>query len=77
MTCPLCGHGQLREGTTTFAADVDGVVVVIREVPANVCDECGESYLDERVSHGIEQTVQAARREGLEAVVSHFEPVAS
>lgn len=74
MTCPICGTGQLQAGTTTFAADVDTTVVVVRNVPAEVCDTCGEAYLDEAVSEQLQRSVDDARRNGTESLVRHYEP---
>jgi len=39
--CPLCG-GKKKLGTTTFTADLGFGVVVVRNVPATVCSQCGE-----------------------------------
>lgn len=41
MTCPICGHDTLAPGTTTFASDAEGTVAVVRDVPAQVCGNCG------------------------------------
>ena len=38
--CPLCHGGIKREGKTTFTVDLGFGVVVIRKVPAQVCDQC-------------------------------------
>jgi len=39
--CPLCG-GKKTKGKTTFSADVGSGVVVVREVEATICSQCGE-----------------------------------
>ncbi|PSO52748.1 MAG: hypothetical protein BRC31_04215, partial [Actinobacteria bacterium QS_5_72_10] len=49
MKCPLCGQDVLRAGVTSFVADAGGTVVV-RNVPADVCAECGEAVINEDVS---------------------------
>lgn len=38
--CPLCG-GTKAPGATTFTADFEFGVVVVRRVPALVCSLCG------------------------------------
>ncbi len=38
--CPLCG-GNKSEGKTTFTTDLGFGVVVVRDVPATVCAQCG------------------------------------
>jgi YgiT-type zinc finger domain-containing protein len=77
MTCPICGTGSLRPGTTVFAADVDGTLVVVRDVPASVCDVCGEAYIDDKVSQEIETTINDARGRGTESLIRHYQPLAS
>ena len=35
-----------RGGTTTATFEADGTTVVIRNIPADVCSECGEGFYD-------------------------------
>ncbi|PYI97844.1 MAG: YgiT-type zinc finger domain-containing protein, partial [Verrucomicrobia bacterium] len=44
--CPLCG-GKKIKGKTTFSADVGSGVVVVREVEAMICSQCGEEWIDD------------------------------
>ena len=53
MTCLICKSGETNPGTTTVTLERDNTVVVIKDVPAQVCDNCGEYYLSEDVSTGI------------------------
>ena len=39
--CALCG-GIKKESTTTFTADINSGVIVVRNVPATVCSQCGQ-----------------------------------
>ncbi len=41
-------------------------LVIIKDVPADLCKDCGEAYLDDQVGHKIEQQVE-------EAVARHTE----
>ena len=47
MKCLICKTGQTHPGTTTVTLQRANTVVVIRDVPAEVCDNCGEYYLNE------------------------------
>jgi len=38
---------------TTVTLQRDKSVVVIREVPAEICDDCGEYYLSEAIAHRV------------------------
>ena len=41
--CSFCG-GELEEKEVEVIKKADGKVVVIKEVPALVCQQCGERY---------------------------------
>ena len=58
--CPLCG-GAKRPGTTTFSADLGFGVIVVRQVPALVCSQCGADWLDDATAAHIEQLVEDAK----------------
>lgn len=53
MKCVICKHGDTREGTTIVTVNRDGMTLVVKEVPAQVCTNCGEDYIDENVTHDI------------------------
>ena len=60
MRCPMCG-GNCRDGATTFTVDLGFGVVVIREVPATVCEQCGADWIDDTASEVLERLVADAR----------------
>ncbi|QSA96793.1 type II toxin-antitoxin system MqsA family antitoxin [Methylococcus sp. EFPC2] len=64
--CPLCG-GDKEFGKTTFAVDLGFGVVVVRNVPAQVCSLCGEDWIDDPVAERLEVIVEHAR--GVHAAV--------
>lgn len=70
--CPLCGGGK-TPGKTTFAVDLKFGVVVIREVPALVCDQCGEAWIEDDVAQQLEQLVSEARLKQPVVEVSHWQ----
>lgn len=77
MTCPICGEEALGRGTTTFAADADGTVVVVRDVPADVCANCGEAFIGDALAVELEALVAEAKQSGTESLVRHYQPLAS
>ena len=58
--CPLCG-GTKKPGRATFTTDFGFGVVVVRNVPALVCDPCGEQWVDDSVAEKLEVIVADAR----------------
>jgi len=56
MICFMC-KGNVRDGFSTFTADMGGCIVVIKNVPSRVCDQCGESSYSDEVARRLEQIV--------------------
>lgn len=77
MTCPICGQESLSAGNTTFAADVEGTVVVVRDVPADLCENCGEAFIRDEIAAELEALVAEAKASGTESLVRHYQPMAS
>ncbi|MBN2471319.1 MAG: type II toxin-antitoxin system MqsA family antitoxin, partial [Anaerolineae bacterium] len=42
-TCNVC-KGSLRPQHTTYTQWYEGRLIVIENVPAQVCEQCGETY---------------------------------
>jgi len=59
--CPLCGGHKVR-GTTTYTVDLGAGLVVVRDVPALVCEQCGEEWVDDETAARLEGIVEEARR---------------
>jgi YgiT-type zinc finger domain-containing protein len=47
--CPICHFGKLGERQVTHTQIFEGQLIVIPNVPALVCDVCGEKILDDEV----------------------------
>ncbi len=45
MECLICKHGTVREGLVTFTLERENVIIVFKNVPAMVCENCGDFYL--------------------------------
>jgi len=58
--CPICG-GRKQAGTTTFSADLGAGVVMVRNVKATVCEQCGEEWIDDATARQLEEIVEEAR----------------
>lgn len=58
--CPLCG-GIKKPGRTTFTVDLGFGVVVVRDVPASVCSQCGADWIEDLIASKLEEIVNDAR----------------
>ncbi len=45
MKCTICKTGHTHPGIATVTRQGDNAVVVLRNVPADICEDCGEYYL--------------------------------
>lgn len=69
--CALCG-GAKNGGTTTFTAELGFGVVVVRNIPATVCKQCGADWIDEKIAAQIEIIVEGARKKHSQVEVTAF-----
>jgi YgiT-type zinc finger domain-containing protein len=72
MKCPICKTGQTRDGAATVTLERNGAVVVIKCVPAEVCNNCGEYYLDEQITGKVLNVAEDAARRGAEVEVLRY-----
>jgi len=74
--CPVC-RGHKKEGTTTFAVDLGSGVIVVRHVPALVCEQCGMEWIDDAIAETLEKIVDDVRQKGSIVEVKEFSKIAS
>ena len=60
MRCAICKHGVLAPGKVTVTLERDDTMVIIKQVPADVCKECGEYYLGETESSRVLKIAEEA-----------------
>lgn len=53
MKCVICKTGDTHAGNTTVTMQRGPTVVVIRDVPAEICEDCGEYYLDDTTARRV------------------------
>jgi YgiT-type zinc finger domain-containing protein len=58
--CPLC-KGHKKSGHALFSVDLGFGVVVVRHVPATICDQCGAEWFSDTVAAKLESIVAEAR----------------
>ncbi|MEA3239063.1 MAG: type II toxin-antitoxin system MqsA family antitoxin [Candidatus Bipolaricaulota bacterium] len=65
MKCLICKQGETRPERTTVALQRGGTTLVIRNVLAEVCENCSEAYVDEVTSREILHRAEEAAQLGL------------
>ena len=77
MKCVICKHGETQSGTATFTVDKDGATLVIRDVPAQICDNCGEEYFDEATTARVLEQAEVLSESGVQVEIRHYTAEAS
>ncbi len=72
MRCVICRDGETRPGTTTVTLERDLLTLVVKGVPARVCDTCGEQYVEEETATRLLQTLEEAARAGVQVDVRAY-----
>ena len=69
--CPLCS-GDMADGTTAIPFFIDEKIVVIKDVPAEICADCGEAYMKSSVVGEIETILDRLNDLNSEMSVIHY-----
>jgi YgiT-type zinc finger domain-containing protein len=72
MKCVICKHGETESGFATVTLDANGATVVVKQVPANVCKNCGEQYVSSEIASELFKTAEDAVSKGVELDVRHY-----
>ncbi len=70
-TCGLCG-GSTERGEATIPFVFDECVFAIREIPAEICGDCGEAYMTGEVVDGVQRQVEELRVLDAEVSVARY-----
>jgi YgiT-type zinc finger domain-containing protein len=73
VICVICRRGAETDlGRTTVTLERRQTVLVIRGVPAQVCRNCGEAYVDETVTADLLKVAEEAVRTGIQVDVREY-----
>jgi len=72
MRCTLCKLGDTTPGTVTVTLERDKTTVIIKEVPGQVCENCGEYYLDQAAAERVLGMAEDAVRRNTEVEIIRF-----
>jgi YgiT-type zinc finger domain-containing protein len=72
MTCLFCRQGQTHPGRVAVVLQRDETVVIFKDVPADVCENCGEYYLSESITGELLERAEKAIQNGAEVEILRF-----
>ena len=72
MKCVICKHGETKDGTTTITLEREGATIVFKDVPAQICDNCGEKYVDGKITKVLLKKANELIKNGTEVDIRKF-----
>jgi len=76
MKCVICRHGETIEGTTTITLERGTSTIVFKDVPAKICDNCGEKYIDDKITKILLKKANELIKNGTEVDIRKFQMAA-
>ena len=72
MKCVICKQAEVEPGWATVTLERDALTLVFKRVPARVCPNCGEEYVDEAVTARLLENAEALARAGTQVDVREY-----
>jgi len=72
MKCTICKTGYTHPGITTVTLQRANTVVVIRDVPAEICEDCGEYYLSEAIARRVYADAEETAHRRVEVEIQRY-----
>ena len=73
--CFICKHTKFKHKNTNKLFDEKGQIIVIKNIPCLVCENCGEVYLTSEIVLEIEKFLDSAALPEMEVV--NYEKIAA
>jgi YgiT-type zinc finger domain-containing protein len=70
--CVLCKHGNTQSEKGTVTLEQDNAIVILKGVPAEICNNCGEYYLSAAVTEQVLQRAEEAVSKGAEVEILRY-----
>ncbi len=58
--CVFC-KGDLKPSITTYTVNINDSIIIIKNVPCEECQQCGEQYFSTNVTRNIENLVNQVK----------------
>ncbi|HSK13698.1 MAG TPA: type II toxin-antitoxin system MqsA family antitoxin [Phnomibacter sp.] len=69
MTCVFCHNGETKRGLTKVHLSTTTGDIIVHEVPADICENCGEAYIDTTTAKKLEKIALEAEEKGVKLEV--------
>ena len=71
MKCLVC-KGHTEDKLTTFMVDLNNCIIIVKNVPSQVCSQCGEVSYSNDVTKHLEELVSTMKNAIAEIAVLNY-----
>ena len=72
MKCAFCRNGMTEKAYTTVLLDKESTTMVFKNVPAQICINCGEEYISSDVNRAILNRAREESEKGVTLEMLRF-----
>ena len=72
MKCAICKNGETKDSYTVATMNRENTTVVFHNVPAQVCQNCGEAFLSEETTSRLLKLADSAAHSGVQVEVREY-----
>jgi YgiT-type zinc finger domain-containing protein len=69
--------GNLIEGLVNHIVDIKGHIIIIKNVPANICTQCGEYYIENKIALVLEGLIDGILSSNAEVLIINYPETAA
>ena len=70
-SCFFC-NGNLEHKLINHIVDLGDTILIVKDVPAEVCTQCGEASYSNDVARQLEKIINNMKNQHLEIAISHY-----
>lgn len=72
MKCVVCKHGETKPGSISVTLERGELTLVLKAVPAEVCENCGEQYVDSATADRLLREAEKAAAAGVRVEIRTY-----
>lgn len=77
MRCIVCKQGETWLGKKTVTLERGNTILVLKNVPAHICEDCGEPYFESAITADVLRLADEAVQAGVQLEVREYQPINS
>jgi YgiT-type zinc finger domain-containing protein len=74
QSCSICKIGELTSGKVTVTLERNGSIVLLKNVDAQVCNNCSSYFLTSEMTRNVLQKAENSVKNGAELEVIQMQP---